>query len=346
MKRVTFTALFVLVSLIGAELLCDLYYLAGDLKDAVRPPYPKKPVTLKSMYVPWFFQPGQTNRIMTQSKTVLSVNEYGFRGPPIDTNRPLVACLGDSVTFGWFASDDRHTYPFLLGSLLSDKGYGVVNAGMPGWNSADILDYYIIRVAPLKPRMTVILCGWNDVRHEMMAPYARQPMDIPFTRSMVEHFSLYRALAGVGRLMKHISMLHKPYVEPTHVTDHVPMQIMTEYELFLTALVECVRTREAGIPVLVTLPNFFNHPLSDEEKGKMKFEMASHPDYSYDGWRLSIDEINHRIRTVAKKSDTLLVEGSSVSDSSLFVDASHLTDSGNEQLAKLIAAQITPALPR
>src|SRR5262249_13465307 len=82
--------------------------------------------------------PHQTNVRIGPAQA--SINSLGFRGPELGGAPYRVVCLGDSVTFGWGISNDDATYPAALGKILGSGRADVLNAGMPRWNSCDLLD--------------------------------------------------------------------------------------------------------------------------------------------------------------------------------------------------------------
>ena len=61
------------------------------------------------------------------------INSQGFRNPEFQMKKEKtrIVCVGDSLTFGWGATDEQ-TYPFLLGKQLSE--IEVINGGVVGYN--------------------------------------------------------------------------------------------------------------------------------------------------------------------------------------------------------------------
>lgn len=79
-----------------------------------------------------------------------------------------IAAVGGSTTFGIGSSDDAHAWPALLESKLnknrgpSGPAFEVVNAGLPGATSGDVLIFFRERVLKLNPDIALIYSGWND----------------------------------------------------------------------------------------------------------------------------------------------------------------------------------------
>jgi len=109
---------------------------------------------------------------------IFSTNSLGFRGREIDEagrkNKIRIVALGGSTTFGIGASGNDTTYPALLEKFLNkDKvsskfkkyDFEVINAGIPGALSGNLLRFFAEKVLPLKPDALIIYSGWNDWNH-------------------------------------------------------------------------------------------------------------------------------------------------------------------------------------
>lgn len=77
-----------------------------------------------------------------------------------------IVCLGDSITKGrvWVEGDrpriTRENYPALLARLL--PGASVINAGVTGDTSEQLLARFDASVTPHEPEIVIIECGGND----------------------------------------------------------------------------------------------------------------------------------------------------------------------------------------
>lgn len=74
-----------------------------------------------------------------------------------------VLCIGDSVTYG-LGVPEEDSYPHLLGRLAEESGADgqVVNAGIPGQNSAEVLRRLPHLLRQHEPEHVILLVGWND----------------------------------------------------------------------------------------------------------------------------------------------------------------------------------------
>lgn len=100
------------------------------------------------------------NMEMHAFRSTVTTDENGFRSAPIDPDKPTIAFLGDSITFGYGVEDDE-TVPAQLGQLLPD--YNVVNAAAPGYNLSQQSAMYREKVALLDPSVLVLIFHFNDV---------------------------------------------------------------------------------------------------------------------------------------------------------------------------------------
>jgi lysophospholipase L1-like esterase len=179
----------------------------------------------------------------------VSISSLGLRGPepalPKPAGRKRVVCFGDSITFG-FAIGDEEAYPFQLGLLLAARNVDVVNAGVTGYTSHQVLGL-LRRLAPrLEADVATVLIGWND--HNK-----RPATDREFERRL-------RASTAVDRTLDRLYVykaLRAAYLRTvlkelpdSAVTQRVPL---AEYRENMAAIVaECRAARI--VPVFVSLP--------------------------------------------------------------------------------------------
>jgi lysophospholipase L1-like esterase len=93
------------------------------------------------------------------------INSQGLRGPEVNLKKPpgtyRVLNLGDSVVFGWGVRYDD-TYGYRLQELLNQHyggdpvTYEVINAGVPGWNMANILAYLEAKGLDYQPDLILL----------------------------------------------------------------------------------------------------------------------------------------------------------------------------------------------
>lgn len=128
---------------------------------ALRPGYDSRMMAAAADVAIVYGGPGAAERAAAAAHEPawFTVDAGGFRGPP-GAGPVGVLCVGDSVTMG-NGVRDAETWPALLGALRPGLGR-VVNAGVGGWDSAQVLLDLRRRGLPLRPRLVVALTGWND----------------------------------------------------------------------------------------------------------------------------------------------------------------------------------------
>lgn len=114
----------------------------------------------------------------------LRLNQYGHFGPDFIAEKPpgtlRVACLGASTTANNIADDERdYSYPELLrdglARSLADRRPGhdveVLNCGIGGWVSTDILINFLLNILYLKPDYVILYHGFNDLHLHLMPDF-------------------------------------------------------------------------------------------------------------------------------------------------------------------------------
>lgn len=87
-------------------------------------------------------------------------NAKGFRSAPLDPSRPLVAVIGDSITFGYGVENDE-ALSSRLEALLPQ--FQFLNAGVPGYHLGQETALYRDSVAPLSPTGIILVFYPNDM---------------------------------------------------------------------------------------------------------------------------------------------------------------------------------------
>ena len=93
----------------------------------------------------------------------VTTNALGLRGPEVDRSKPVIAVLGDSITFGYGLEDDA-TLPARL--QLALPTWSVVNGAAPGYGLGQEATLYHLRIAPLDPELLILVFSWNDLEDQ------------------------------------------------------------------------------------------------------------------------------------------------------------------------------------
>ena len=243
------------------------------------------------------------------------INSLGLRGPelaPKNAAGRRIACFGDSITFG-FGVGDEETYSHLLGRLLADRGVDVLDAGVTGFTSHQVLGW-LRRLAPeIQADVVTILVGWNDANHRPMTDReyegrlrAAQAVEGPLGR-----LRLYAVLQGLYSRARGVR------ARTARSTERVPPDQYRENLLAAAAL-----CRARGItPVFVALPH---RKLAGEPRARTPYASL--------------------LADLARESGTPLLDvgdlglATTLDDNSAdFVDALHLSPAGNALMARRLA---------
>lgn len=132
----------------------------------------------------------------------VTINALGLRGPEVARPKPggrkRIACFGDSITFGYGVGDED-TYAFVLGRRLAGDDVDVVNAGVTGYTTHQVLRL-LRRVEPSLDLDVATFCvGWNDASRRPVddRTYARRIRAAMALEGVARHVYLYRAMQSL-----------------------------------------------------------------------------------------------------------------------------------------------------
>lgn len=143
-------------------------------------------------YLPYVYRPGSLVGNAQSAPYPLHKGRYEFRSHRINNIRFFnedvgpkqpgvcrVMCLGASTTANslWELGDlKEYSYPLCLKDALDARvGSGrceVLNCGMGGWTSAEILINFALHLIDLQPDVVVLYHGFNDLEASLTAPFA------------------------------------------------------------------------------------------------------------------------------------------------------------------------------
>ena len=122
--------------------------------------------------------------------------------------RKLVVCVGDANTYGLTAGGEDRTYPALLEKELrarsGDASWVVLNAGLPGYTTHEILELTKLRLLRLAPDVVLSMSLRND--HEQVTIFLDERLDYDYyplrmaPLSSTPFTDLFMRSALVGRL--------------------------------------------------------------------------------------------------------------------------------------------------
>lgn len=180
----------------------------------------------------------------------VSINALGLRGAAASQVKPRgrrrLVVFGDSITFGYGVGDEE-TYAARLDALGRGRGIEVLNAGVTGFTSHQLLAH-LRRVAPAVQADYVTLCiGWNDStkRPTTDRDFAEQLARTMAFEGLLDRSYLYRALRNLYARAAYRELAQAPWSVPRVPAEH--------YRENLTSAVRFCRER--GIrPAFLALP--------------------------------------------------------------------------------------------
>lgn len=179
----------------------------------------------------------------------VSINALGLRGAELELPKPSgrrrALCFGDSITFG-YGVGDQETYAFQLGQALAPRGIEVVNAGVTGYTSHQVLVLARRLLPQVQADLATVCIGWNDGTSRPVddREYARRLREVMAVEGVLDRLYLYRAMKRL-----YVRGLAQP-AGPRTATRRVPL------DAYRDNLVSLVRLfREHGVqPVFLELP--------------------------------------------------------------------------------------------
>lgn len=256
-----------------------------------------------------------------------------------DPDSTTIVCLGGSSTYGTrvFKED---SYPYLLEATLSesvDKPINVINAGVPGYNTPNIISFLSLRVVHLKPDIVIFYVGYNDAASRIFYPgyrndysHAQKSWEMPET-PFWRHSRLLDVLAGklgysFARDPHLLSVAWRQNGGRPEVNWHNSSG--EAFKRNLMTLVGITRTHSA-IPILVTQArNLKNHPLEGDSNVWMQTALAEHT-------AIIKQVANDMSVNVIDLHDLMTDKGE------YFADRFHMNEKGNRKRAEIIADYLT-----
>lgn len=283
----------------------------------------------------------------------ISINSLGLLGPEFTVQRRprtiRILSIGDSVTF----SPPRRNYSRILEELLNRRypqvDVEVIVGAVPGYSSFEALDWYHETLKNLKPDITIVYLGWND-----MGQF--HPFGLRYKNE-----GLYQQPSLLGRAMMHVYSLRIPYFllgrlernRPANLSPLTPEEQViladfrpTHYEQNLTQLVvESKRNRSAVF--LVSLTSLLTNELTESDLGLMHYPRNT-------GRKLAIyhsiyEQYAESLASVARATDTPIIDLNSLvrtpeERKEIFTDTMHITELGAERYASVMVEYVAPVI--
>ena len=291
----------------------------------------------------WTLVPGYNQSIDEQLPgTYLVINRDGYKGAEITKpkNRPRVLTLGDSVTFGRINIEYQDAMRRRLAAEHIDVE--VINGGVEGYRAHNLiaeLDRYRV----LKPDITTLMIGWNDIFGTNPDPAA-----LRITWLIETGLAGWQRLLGRGEAQA-LALYNREWnVDPDdplliNLNAYVPTYIGD-----VAALAAAIRNMGSKV-VLITLPGLYRAPSDITAEALAKGHL---PQYTTNALVLAklTERYNIAIRDLAVRENYKLLDVAVWSDTALsprpeyFSDSVHLTNAGLDKLGDFIGDAIVTLL--
>jgi lysophospholipase L1-like esterase len=278
-------------------------------------------------------------------------NSLGYRNNEFSAEKSKnvfrIVALGGSSTYDVRIENNEKTFTAQLEKLLNEEyGYQnveVINAGVPGYNSWEMLINLEFRVLDLDPDLVIIYEGTNDVHARMVEPSAyrgddsgrRQPWQVPPV-PLWEHSTLLRIPSRMMNFTRQVSVddfvssptfLSWPYEYRLSESDADPAEIL-----------------EANPPIYFrrNLENMI--AISEEHDIDILFSTWAYSPYLDDYaskayYQQGFEENNEVVKAVADRHDIPLFDFAAVmpQDAIYWADGRHVNEAGALVKAQLFA---------
>ena len=141
----------------------------------------------------------------------------------------IILCLGDSSTFGIGASNYKEkSYPAQLQKILNENisgiNFEVINGGIPGSNSSQLLHRLRKNILKYKPALLIVQIGENDYWN-LNESNITEYYDVPLYRRILLGTELFLNYSKLFRFIKLVSVSSdtKNYVEDNPYEDTAPV---------------------------------------------------------------------------------------------------------------------------
>jgi hypothetical protein len=282
---------------------------------------------------------------------VLSINERGYKGPPLDSAHasglPRILAVGDVCAFGSLI--DRYSYPRVLERELLRRGVHaeVVNVGVSGYYPAHVL-VRVDEFAALAPDVSLVCVGWNALYGERYTP-----------TTLIDRLYLLRvanALAGRWRAWgtspRDVAEENQERPRRLDPTDPDIERLSRYTPPFVDDVREIgERLRAAGSRVFVlTLPSLY---LSGERPTQEDLAIGVLPRFTDNPYVLAaaVARYNQLLRELTDEHGFEVIDLASWNRETLrprhsyFVSAAALNELGQQRMGERVAERLAAELP-
>lgn len=257
-------------------------------------------------------------------------------------------CVGGSTTYG-HAVEAGEAWPAVLESHLREMGLQdveVINAGVPGYGTRQVLLHYRRDIAKLQPNYVIVHMGWNGAG-ALVDPRGFVPISVPLPGSSPSA-RLFRSF------MSHSLLLQKVFARMVRYL--LTRRKVTKPDQFQDVFVSDLRTLTLEIesqhqtPVLVVYPAVLHRDMSPAEAALYESAFPGEGLLSPD----SLADVESKHETIRGQARELHVPCVDLENAftafrgksrvALFIDRLHLSVAGNRKFGEIMADRILPLI--
>lgn len=306
-------------------------------------------------YLPKILTPGTVTK-MGLRRTV-TINSLGFRGREIAQEKPKngyrIICLGGSTTFGTGPLKEENNWPDQLERLLQaeykQRQIEVINAGVPGYTTADSLINLELRLLDLSPDLIIInhlsndlsKNGFKDFKPDYSHVY-QSYKGLSYYLDRYYRFYLFIFTQAANRFIPGYVKESNYLQREIERSDHADERGVSVFKRNLEHMILIARKHNIKV-MLITYPKAFDKTMPLEEQKRWSNEaLYFHPALTLEGLYDGFSRYNDTIMDLAKENETYLVDlaGGISPGGKNFVDSVHFNDEGAREVAKIINESI------
>lgn len=272
----------------------------------------------------------------------VSTNRHGFRDDELRDGDGIytIVALGGSTTWGAGVSNNSMTYPSQLEKILNrryrDRTFEVINAGVPGYTTAESLINFQFRALEYDPDMIIVYNAYNDLKVNHVEGCRNGDYDC-WRRMNGEADD--KPVWYYSRFFRFI--VNKFGDRETQRYDNITSGGVESYRRNLRSLIGMAEKNNVKV-VLSTMDHTVTETNLENRPERLKSVRKFLPQLSYEGIRNGMETYNGVVRNVAESQNVSLVDNERKIPSTFeyHTDHVHFTDRGARLLAENFADEI------
>ena len=278
----------------------------------------------------------------SQQSDTVKVNSDGFRGGEIgDKTGYRIFFTGGSTAYGLYATSDNKTIPGILDELISID-IEVINAGVNGANSFD--EKYIIlnKIMKFQPDMIISYTGWNDLANDIKTEYKKTSVVDEyniFVEYLKKYFKTFSLIEYLDRVI--VKQLNEENLSDlmSFDTQDTKMKIQLWKERWIEICSENNKNNIKTVLIIQPLIDTGNKQFTIWEEKILGDISNQSPSKEYPKLLEASEELKQYCTLVEDFSKIF-----SENDELIFYDIGHMSDRGNEIIAKELSKIILPLI--